>query len=180
MCSAIHATACIPDQTRPPDLQTTSWTLETLGSQASTPPRPNHLQHKSSLIPTLVRKIFPGLHRKLLHTVTEPRTSTLLPSDSGTIPQSSHDSTTVVPYLTFPTIVGKNSAFHNLTYEQLEELGGVEFRALNMLMWAVPLVCRAHHFHDSWTFFIPPSSTISSRWRYPLLCWRHTCRTLNG
>ena len=94
----------------------------------------------------LVRKLFPELHQKLWHTVTEPRTSTLLPSDSGTMPQSSHDSTTVVPYLTFPTIVGKNSAFHNLTREQLEELGGIEFRALNMLMWAVPLVRRAALF----------------------------------
>jgi hypothetical protein len=31
--------------------------------------------------------------------------------------------------------------FHGLTEDQLEELGGIEFRALNMLMWAVPLVC---------------------------------------
>ena len=30
--------------------------------------------------------------------------------------------------------------FHGLTEDQLEELGGIEFRALNMLMWAVPLV----------------------------------------
>ena len=47
----------------------------------------------------------------------------------------------VVPYLSFPTIVGRNSVFHGLTEDQLEELGGIEFRALNMLMWAVPLVC---------------------------------------
>ena len=31
--------------------------------------------------------------------------------------------------------------FHGLTEDQLEELGGIEFRALNMLMWTVPLVC---------------------------------------
>ena len=30
--------------------------------------------------------------------------------------------------------------FHGLTEDQLEELGGIEFRGLNMLMWAVPLV----------------------------------------
>jgi len=87
-----------------------------------------------------VRKLVPRLHEKLWHSVTEPRTATLVPDDQGTTLQSSHDSTTVVPYLTFPTIVGKNSAFQNLTQEQLEELGGIEFRALNMLMWAVPLV----------------------------------------
>ena len=107
------------------------------------------MQYKSSLRSTLVRKLFPGLHEKLWRTVTEPRTSTLLPSDSGTIPQSLHDGTAVVPYLTFPTIVGKNSAFHNLTQEQLEELGGIEFRALNMLMWAIPLVRRAYCSRDS-------------------------------
>jgi len=32
--------------------------------------------------------------------------------------------------------------FHGLTEDQLEELGGIELSALNMLMWAVPLVCH--------------------------------------
>ena len=148
VCPIILMSACTPSQTRLQDLQPTSGASETSDSQAAVPPRPNHLRYKSSLLSTLVRKLFPGLHQKLWHTVTEPRTSTLLPSDSGTIPQSSHNGTTVVPYLTFPTKVGKNSAFHNLTQEQLEELGGIEFRALNMLMWAVPLVRRAYCSRD--------------------------------
>ena len=70
-----------------------------------------------------------------------PRTATLLPADTVRTSQGPHTSSTVVPYLSFPTIVGRNSVFHGLTEDQLEELGGIEFRALNMLMWAVPLVC---------------------------------------
>ena len=45
-----------------------------------------------------------------------------------------------VPYISFDAIIGRNSVFHELTNEQLEELGGVEYRALNALMWLVPLV----------------------------------------
>ena len=45
----------------------------------------------------------------------------------------------IVPYLTFDAIVGKNSAFEDLTEDELEELGGVELQALNLLSWAVPL-----------------------------------------
>ena len=112
----------------------------TLGSQTPVPPARNHLRAKHSLLSSFLQQLFPGLLHNLWYTVTEPSASTLLPGDANDIPPSPHDSTTAVPYLTFPTIVGKNSAFHGLTQEQLEELGGIEFRALNMLMWAVPLV----------------------------------------
>jgi hypothetical protein len=43
----------------------------------------------------------------------------------------------VVPYISFNAIVGRNSTFHLLTKEQMEELGGVEYRALNALLWLV-------------------------------------------
>ena len=132
-----------PSRSHVSDLQPASGFSETLGRQTPVHRRQNHLQYKEpGPLSGLVRKMFPTLHEKLWQTVTEPRTATLLPDDQGGTPQSSHDSTTVVPYLTFPTVVGKNSAFQNLTQEQLEELGGIEFRALNMLMWAVPLVRR--------------------------------------
>lgn len=153
MCPVILIISCTPAKTRFPDLQPTLGTSETLGSQTPVPPGLNRLQHKSHLLSTSVSKLFPGLHRKLWRTVTEPRTSTLLPDDPDNTSQSSHDRTKMVPYLTFPTIVGKNSAFHNLTQEQLEELGGIEFRALNMLMWAVPFVRRVYYSRDSWPLF---------------------------
>ena len=46
-----------------------------------------------------------------------------------------------VPYVSFDAVVGHNSSFESLTEEQLEELGGVEFRALNALLWIVGIVC---------------------------------------
>ncbi|KAF4604082.1 low affinity potassium transporter [Pleurotus pulmonarius] len=42
-----------------------------------------------------------------------------------------------VSYVSFPPIVGRNSMFHLLTEEQLEELGGVEYRALTALLWII-------------------------------------------
>ena len=49
-----------------------------------------------------------------------------------------------VPYISFDAVVGRNSQFHDLTEEELEELGGVEYRALKLLLWLVPVVsiCR--------------------------------------
>jgi hypothetical protein len=51
-----------------------------------------------------------------------------------------------VPYVTFDAVVGHNSSFVSLTEEQLEELGGVEFRALNALLWIVGIVCSSACF----------------------------------
>jgi hypothetical protein len=45
-----------------------------------------------------------------------------------------------VTYISFDAIVGRNSAFRLSTNEQLEELGGVEYRALNALLWLVAAV----------------------------------------
>ena len=97
-----------------------------------------------------------------------PRTATLLPADTVHTTQGPHENSTVVPYLSFPTIVGRNSVFHDLTEDQLEELGGIEFRALNMLMWAVPLVCYCTLVGYAGPSLNFPSTTFS-RWRYPLL-----------
>ena len=172
-------TVCAPGQSRVSDLQPVSRISKTLGHRTPVAQRPDHLQSKRpGLLSEVLRKLFPRIHERLSNTVTEPRTATLLPGDTNSIPQSPHDCTTVVPYVTFPTIVGKNSAFQNLTQEQLEELGGVEFRALDMLMWAVPLVCRINFPHA--TLLLSSFSIFSSRWRYPSLCWHPTCHNLAG
>jgi len=42
-------------------------------------------------------------------------------------------------YLTFDAMVGRNSNFYGLTHEEEEELGGVEYRALGVLLWTVGL-----------------------------------------
>jgi hypothetical protein len=45
-------------------------------------------------------------------------------------------------------VVGRNSDFQTdtLTAEQIEHIGGTEYRALHMLSWMVPVVC----FASSW------------------------------
>ncbi|KAG8732556.1 low affinity potassium transporter [Ceratobasidium sp. 423] len=42
-----------------------------------------------------------------------------------------------VPYITFDAIVGRNSQFHDLSQEEQDELGGVEYRALGALLWII-------------------------------------------
>lgn len=44
----------------------------------------------------------------------------------------------LVPYLTFDALVSGNSHFNDLTAEERSELGGVEYRALNLLAWLLP------------------------------------------
>lgn len=91
--------------------------------------------------------------------------------------------TKVVPYLTFDAVVGKNSAFNDLSDEELEELGGVELRALNLLSWAVPAywfgvqllgftiiapyMARAQ-FRDGLTTEDGQAAAVNSTWLVPL------------
>ena len=98
------------------------------------------------------QKLFPQLHRTLQQTLTIPRTATLIPEHPTTAESHSRDPaipTRPVPYLSFPADVGKNSRFKSLSEEQLLELGGVEYSALNVLMWVVPLVSYVHVFPPS-------------------------------
>ncbi|OCH93088.1 TrkH-domain-containing protein [Obba rivulosa] len=87
----------------------------------------------------ILRKTFPGLHRKLRRTVTMPRAETLIPDTAHPSPDITAIHAKRVPYITFPAIVGRNSAFYGLTAENIEELGGVEYAALTALLWIVPL-----------------------------------------
>jgi hypothetical protein len=57
-----------------------------------------------------------------------------------TIPQTSTYDKRSATYLTFDAAVARNSAFQVLTVQELEELGGVEYRALNALVWIVGIV----------------------------------------
>lgn len=67
------------------------------------------------------------------------------------------------PYLSFAPTVGRNSKFKGLTTEQQEELGGVEFRALSVLLrivvgysLALPLLS---------ILVVAPWMATSARWR---------------
>jgi len=90
------------------------------------------------LISSIIHKFFPNLERRIKRTVTVPivRTFTSHHVESGQQTVGSRP----VPYITFDALVGRNSTFHDLTHEQIEELCGVEFKALNCLVWIVPCV----------------------------------------
>ncbi|KAJ3551624.1 hypothetical protein NM688_g4595 [Phlebia brevispora] len=85
-------------------------------------------------------KLFPTLHENFQRTLTMPRTATLIPQDHEA-PAADHLAGPArrVRYLSFIADVGKNSHFRHLTEDQMLELGGVEYRALNSLMWITPL-----------------------------------------
>ncbi|KAJ7647734.1 cation transport protein-domain-containing protein [Roridomyces roridus] len=86
------------------------------------------------IVKDIISYLFPKLDRKLTRTMTLPRTTTLA-SQRGE--SSVGGAARHVPYITFEAIVGRNSAFQQLTKEQQDELGGVEYRALNALLWIV-------------------------------------------
>ncbi|KAH9006185.1 cation transport protein-domain-containing protein [Lactarius hatsudake] len=115
-----------------------------------------------NIISQLVHRFFPGVHRQLKRTVTMPRTTTI------TSVRGNNRSARAVPYISFDAVVRHNSAFQSLTDEQLEELGGVEFRALTALLWIVGVyhisaqlfaftIIAPYISTDKWkTNFVPP------------------------
>ncbi|KZV69989.1 hypothetical protein PENSPDRAFT_651888 [Peniophora sp. CONT] len=112
--------------------------------QSTLPPPGSSAKHSGfggfplphEILGRVVHHLFPKVKAKLERTLTMPRTMTVT-SQSGQ--QNVDDGATVVPYISFDAIIGRNSRFHELTNEQLEELGGVEYRALNALLWLLPL-----------------------------------------
>lgn len=86
----------------------------------------------------MFRRFFPKLQKQLTRTITIP-VSTTIASQHGSL--RNVQGSKVVSYISFDAVVGRNSAFHLLTNEQLEELGGVEYRALNALLFIVAGVC---------------------------------------
>lgn len=97
---------------------------------------------------SLFSRLFPQLKRKLTRTVTVPLTTTIASQRGENLPPGAKP----VPYITFEAIVGRNSTFPLLTEAQLEELGGVEYRALNALQWIIACVniCLHIHFSPNW------------------------------
>ncbi|KAA1472124.1 TrkH-domain-containing protein [Dentipellis sp. KUC8613] len=116
-----------------------------------------HFVHPVKLIDRALYKLFPGMHRRIRRTMTMPATSTLV-SDRGHIP----DGARPVSYFSFPVRVGRNSHFRGLSEDDYDELGGVEYRALNALLWIVPL----YHFASLLIPFIVIAPYMSmSRWK---------------
>lgn len=87
------------------------------------------------IISSIFEKLFPKLKQKLTRTLTTPATMSLVSNRDGGLEGGKQ-----VPYISFDAVVGRNSAFYLLTSDQLDEIGGVEYRALNSLLWIVPFV----------------------------------------
>ncbi|KAG8825887.1 low affinity potassium transporter [Serendipita sp. 399] len=93
-----------------------------------------------------------------------PSPSILLPAGATRPKGLTRNDTKQVPYLSFLAVLGKNSAFHGLTEEELDELGGVEYRGLSLLSTLVPayyIIIQAF----SWIIF----STLFSKSKYDSL-----------
>ena len=131
------------------------------------------------IISSIVHKFFPNLERRIRRTVTIPVSQTLTSQrvESGQQAAGSRP----VPYISFNALVGRNSTFHDLTREQIEELCGIEFKALNCLVWIVPCV----RFHQSPRppvdagYFLPRSTTWFPRLSH-FLSLRHICLFQSG
>jgi Trk-type K+ transport system membrane component len=91
------------------------------------------------LIRMAIDRFFPKASMKVTRTMTMPRTNSI--AGRGTINSGMAEETKEVPYISFSAVVGRNSRFHDLTEEQMDELGGVEYRGLRVLLYIVSGVC---------------------------------------
>jgi potassium uptake Trk family protein len=66
---------------------------------------------------------------------------------SRTFTQNREDNTDPLPYLSYAATIGRNSEFVDLTEEQREELGGIEYRSLKTLAWVLI------SYNIGWTIF---------------------------
>ncbi|KAF8891820.1 cation transport protein-domain-containing protein [Infundibulicybe gibba] len=108
------------------------------------------------ILNSLVGRFFPKLRRKFTRTITIPVVRSLT-SHRGDV----SDGVKAVPYISFDAIVGRNSTFHLLTNEQIEELGGVEYRALNALLW---IVAGYHIGVQALSFVVIAPYISAARW----------------
>ncbi|TFK74624.1 TrkH-domain-containing protein [Pluteus cervinus] len=109
------------------------------------------------ILSSLFGRFFPKAKRTLSRTVTVPTATSLVSQSMVHVPAGAKS----VPYISFDAVVGRNSAFHWLTSEQLEELGGVEYRALNALLW---LVAGYHILTQLISFVVIAPYISTARW----------------
>jgi hypothetical protein len=87
------------------------------------------------LLKMLIDRFFPKAAMTVSRTMTMPRTNSI--AGRGTINSGITEDQKEVPYISFSAVVGRNSRFHDLTEEQMDELGGVEYRGLRVLLYIV-------------------------------------------
>lgn len=59
------------------------------------------------------------------------------------------------PYVDFPLVTGKNSAFTGLKAEQLDQLNSAEYLALRLVLWVVGLVSKHGYYDDTFQLNSP-------------------------
>ena len=79
---------------------------------------------------SLIKRVAPSVQRTMTRSMTMPRTSTIASMQSGGA--ATDAGVRSAPYLSFDVTVSRNSRFHELSEAQREELGGVEYRAIDM------------------------------------------------
>lgn len=117
------------------------------------------------IINCALQKVYPRFQRTLARTLTIPPIETLVPCEATMLVPPA-GSVKLVPYLSFTATV-RHSMFQGLTQANIEELGGVEYRALTALMWIIPLVgaVRVTPSTDA-----DPASVLRGIPRYLLRC----------
>ncbi|CAO1638639.1 unnamed protein product [Sympodiomycopsis kandeliae] len=83
-----------------------------------------------------IKKAFPRVQERFVRSTTMQRSATIASTHS--FPRTQTEGQRSAPYLTFDANVYGNSVFHSLTEAQRDELGGVEYRALDFLAKMVP------------------------------------------
>ena len=110
------------------------------------------------IISAMFRRFFPKLERQFTKTLTIPRTHTIASVREGAFrPRGAK----LVSYISFDAVIGGNSRFEGLTKEELEELGGLEYKGLTALLWIVGgvsnfrpvIVQKVDQYSDSITFY---------------------------
>ena len=89
--------------------------------------------YPTELFMLFLRKYFPNFAQRITGSVT-------MHGDQDGFGAQSIEGTKL-DYISFEAVVGRNSRFLVLSQDDIEELGGVEYRALTALMWIVATVC---------------------------------------
>ncbi|GAA5828114.1 hypothetical protein JCM11251_002595 [Rhodosporidiobolus azoricus] len=142
---------------------------------------------------SLAKSKLPALRGVVERNMTMPRTTTIMSTHShhglgggtgtgigeqtGGVKTGAAGIVKPVTYISFDAVVGRNSKFHGLTTAQQEELGGVEYRALTVLLRIVPaywllsqliaVLCLAPWLTYSGTYkpvFDGPEIDVSPTW----------------
>ncbi len=103
---------------------------------------PNHPRSRTrtSTMPKLNHKTGSSNHRSFSVTPSSAQIRQRTGTFSSNRSSRNKDKDKEIPYLSWQPTIGRNSAFIDLTEEQREELGGIEYRALKTL--ALVLVCK--------------------------------------